>query len=128
MGLKDFLLSWGMLFAGVLMNVAGVYLVKLKINVLGSVQFDSFMSGVLYFYHLVRFPVALLGGFLVFAAPLPYAIALSRMDLSVAYPLSIALNCLLILPMAAFFMGESISLYKGIGTGLIVVSLFLLYK
>ena len=128
MNVKEFFLSWGMLFLGVIMNVVGVYLVKLKINELGAVQFDALMSVITYFIDLIRTPLVLVGAFFVLAAPLPYAIALSRMDLSVAYPFSIALNCLIILPIAVIYLGEGFTWNKAIGTGLIIISIYVLYR
>lgn len=128
MNIKEFCLSWGMLLIGSIMNVFGVYVIKMKINTLGGFQFNS-LGGVFdYFLALMRFPLVIIGAIFVLIVPLPYAIALSKMELSVAYPLSVAFNCLIILPLAAIFLGESITLSKLVAVGLILVSLYFLYK
>ena len=125
---KDFFLSWGMLFFGVLLNVFGIYLVKMKINTLGNVQLDSIAAVINYFFTLIRIPLVIIGGVAVLIAPLSYAIALSRMQLSVAYPVSVALNCLILIPLTVIFLGEGFNLNKAIGIVLILLSLYLLYK
>lgn len=128
MNIKDFFLSWGMVFIGVLMNVFGVYVIKMKINVLAGFQFNSLGAVLNYFFTLAKFPLVIIGAVAILAAPFPYAIALSRMELSVAYPASVALNFLLIIPLTVIFLGEGISWNKAIGIGLILLSLYLLYK
>ena len=128
MNTKEFFLTWGMLLLGVLMNVFGVYVVKMKINALGSVQFSSIGTFFNYFLTLAKSPLALLGAAAILAAPFPYAIALSRMQLSIAYPVSVALNCLIIIPLTVLFMGEILTWYKVAGIGFMLISLYLLYK
>lgn len=128
MNTKDFLLSWGMLLLGIIFNVFGIYVIKWKINALGNIQFNSFMSIVNYFFALVKSPWVIAGAIAIFAAPLPYAIALAKMDLSVAYPASVAINCLILIPLTIILLGESLTLNKSISIGLIIVSLYLLYK
>jgi len=128
MHLKDFFLSWGMLFVGVILNVAGIYFVKMKINHIGVPHLDSFGAIFNYFTTLGRSPLVIVGLFLFFVACLPYAIALSRMELSVAYPVSVALNCLILIPLSIIFLKEDISWSKVTGIGMILTSLYLLYK
>ena len=128
MSTKNFMLSWGMLLVGVIMNVFGVYVIKIKINSIGSVQFNSFMTVVNYFFTLAKSPMVIVGALVLLSAPAPYAIALSSMDLSVAYPASVALNCLIIIPLTVLFLGEALTLYKVAGLTLMVVSLYFLYK
>lgn len=127
MNMKEFLLSWGMLFIGVLLNVFGIYIIKLKINTLGNIQLESIGAMIGYFLTLIKMPLVIVGAISVLAAPLPYAIALSRLELSIAYPASVALNCLIILPLTIIFLGEDLTFTKAIGMGLILVSLYLLY-
>jgi len=126
--MKDFMMSWGMISIGVLMNVFGIYAVKAKMNALGSVELNSIGAVLCYFIALAKSPMALAGAVLVMAAPIPYAIALSRMELSVAYPVSIALNFLIVLPLSVVFLGEAMNAYKLTGIGLIILSIYFLYK
>ena len=128
MSIKNFLLSWGMLLLGILLNVFGVYMIKLKINTLGNISFGSIASVFNYFLALIKIPGVVAGGIAIFAAPFPYAIALSRMQLSVAYPASVALNCLIIIPLTILFLGEHFTLNKLISVVCLTVSLYFLYK
>jgi len=50
------------------------------------------------------------------------------MELSVAYPASVALNCLILIPLSIIFLKEGISWSKVTGIGMILTSLYLLYK
>lgn len=110
------------------MNVAGVYAVKAKINELGDIHFNSLIAVIGYFFTLLRFPIVIIGAIFILTAPLPYAIALSKMELSVAYPVSVAVSCLIILPLAVIFLGETVTWNKVMGIGLILAGLYFLYK
>ncbi|MFA6078139.1 MAG: hypothetical protein WC779_00110 [Candidatus Omnitrophota bacterium] len=125
---KDIFLSWGMLFIGVIMNVMGMYFIKMKMNELGGMQVSSVKVLADYFLMFMRSPLAVVGVALFLLAPLPYAVAVSRMELSVAYPLSIALSCLIIVPLTFIFFGESVTANKVIAIFMILGSLYFLYK
>jgi multidrug transporter EmrE-like cation transporter len=128
MNAKDFFLSWGMLVIGVIMNIFGTSVIKLKMNLLGRIDFDSLFGFCGYFVSLAKHPAALLGIIAVLAAPVPLAIALSRMELSVAYPVATALNFLVLIPFSIAILGETFTVTKLLAVGLIAVSVYLLYK
>ncbi len=125
---KDFFLTWGMLLVGVAMNVFGTSVIKMKMNVLGKMDLGSVAEFIGYFISLAKFPSALLGIIAVMAAPLPLAVALSRMELSVAFPVATALNFLILIPFSILFLGEAFTASKLIAVGLIVASVYLLYR
>jgi multidrug transporter EmrE-like cation transporter len=128
MNAKDFFLSWGMLVIGVIMNIFGTSVIKLKMNLLGRIDFESFFGFCGYFVSLAKYPAALLGIIAVLAAPVPLAIALSRMELSVAYPVATALNFLVLIPFSIAILGETFTVTKLLAVGLIAASVYLLYK
>ncbi|MCM8790632.1 MAG: hypothetical protein NC938_02920 [Candidatus Omnitrophica bacterium] len=128
MNLKTFLLTWGMILVGVIMNVLGMYFVKMRMNELGAIELTSVKAVTGYFLSLVMSPLALVGLILFLLAPLPSAIALSRMELSIAYPLSIALSCLIIVPLASIFFGEIVNMNKILAIVMIIASLYFMYK
>ena len=101
--LQNYFLSWGMILIGVFMNVLGAYVVKLKINELGGIQFESIKTVITYFWN-------------------------SRMELSTAYPASVGLNFIILLPLTTIFLGESLVWTKIIAIILIIISLVLLHK
>ena len=68
------------------------------------------------------------GTFLILIAPLPYALALSRMELSKAYPIIVTLNALLLIPIAVIFLNESLTIFKILGFIIIIVGLYFIHK
>jgi len=125
---KEFMLTWGMILVGVLFNVFGIYALKAKMNVAGSISFTSVGSVIGYFWTLAKYPSVILGIIAVFAAPLPYAVAVSKMPLSIAYPVSVALNFLVLIPVSICFLGETMSAKQVIAMALLVISIYFLYK
>lgn len=128
MNAKDLWLTWGMLLVGVLLNVSGASVIKSKMNVLGQINITSFAGFFGYFVSLVKYPPALLAMVAVLLAPVPQAVALSRLDLSVAYPATTALNFLVLIPLGIFFLGESFTPNKLVALALITAGAALLYK
>ena len=128
MAIKEFFSTWGMVFLSVLMNTIGIYLIKLKMNEIGSINLESLRTIIWYFIQLIRMPLAILGGIIFFLAPLPSAIAMSKMELSVVFPLTVALSCLLLVPMSVLTLGESISAGKISAIIIILIGIYLLYK
>jgi multidrug transporter EmrE-like cation transporter len=117
-----------MILAGVITNVLGMYLIKMKMNALGAMDVSSFKPAIGYFFALAKSPVALTGVVLFMIAPVPFAIALSRMELSTAYPLSIAMSCLIIVPLTFVFFGEGVSPNKIVAILMIIASLYFMYR
>ena len=125
---KEIFLSWGMLIVSVLFNVVGVFVIKLKLNELGIRKVESLKSLLSYFLLLVKSPLVVLAVVLFFVAPFLFVVALSRMELAVAYPVQIGLNFILLVFLAVLFLGEQITFYKAIGMALILLGIFLLNK
>ena len=123
-----FLSTWGLIFFAALMDVIGAFAVKLKINELGSVNYNGLYDVIEYLINLAKFPAVWFGTFLILTAPLPYALALSRMELSTAYPVIVTLNALLLIPIAVIFLNESLTLYKIIGFIIIIIGLYFIHK
>lgn len=123
-----FLSTWGLIFFAALMDVIGAFAVKLKINELGSVNYNGLYDVIEYLINLAKFPAVWFGTFLILTAPLPYALALSRMELSTAYPVIVTLNALLLIPIAVIFLNESLTFYKIIGFIIIIIGLYFIHK
>ena len=128
MTVRDFSLTWGMLILGVLMNAFGFYAVKVKMNTLGDIQYHSVGAFLGYFISLAKNPMAFFGIIALFAAMLPYAVAISKMPLSIAYPASIAMNCVILIPLSTLFLGEILTVKQIAAIILIIFSVYLLYK
>jgi len=72
-------------------------------------------------------PFVILSFTLAFLASLTWIVALTKFELSVAYPY-MGLSFALVLLLGYFFLGESISLYNISGTLLIVLGVALLHR
>lgn len=128
MSFKALGLSWGMLAAAVILNVLGLYVVRARLGALGAVPVGSVTALTDYFVSFARSPIALFGVVCILAAPLPHAIALSRMPLGIAYPASVALTCLLVIPLSIVSLGEPPGALRLAGVALLLVSLVLLFR
>ncbi|MDO8580082.1 MAG: EamA family transporter [Candidatus Omnitrophota bacterium] len=126
--MKELGLSWGMLILSVLCNVFGVFVIKEKINMLGAIKFESFRVVISYFWALLQSPLVIVGVILFFLAPFLFAIALSRMDIIVAYPAQIALNFVILIVFALIFLGEKITFYRLLGIMCTFIGIYFLNK
>ena len=125
---KYLLMTWGMILLGVIMDVFGAFVVKIKINELGAVNYSSIKFVYLFFWELLKYPPAVAGGIVILLSPIPYALALSRLEVSTAYPVLVAFNSMLLLPVSIIFLGEAFTFNKIIGFIFLVIALIFLYK
>jgi multidrug transporter EmrE-like cation transporter len=126
--MKSFIFSWGIIFLSALCDSYAAYVVKFKFNELGKFSFNSFASFSEYFLKFFGSPL-LISGIVAFAfAPALWFIALNRIDLSVGYPVLVVFHLIFVMLTGQFLLGESINIYKIIGTILILLSLFFFYK
>jgi len=128
MDIRQFVLSWGMLILSVLFNAYGVFVIKLRMNEIGEVKLDAVRSFFNYFVLLLRSGLVISGIITFIVAPFFFAIALSRMEISIAYPANVVLNLFFLLFFAVLILGENITLNKGIAVIFALVSVFLLYR
>jgi multidrug transporter EmrE-like cation transporter len=124
--MKEILLSWGTLVLSVIFNVFGVFVIKLKMNELGPVSVNSPKAFTSYFLLLLSSKILVTGVILFFISPFIFAVALSRMELTVAYPVQILLNLLFLAILAVMFLGEGLTITKIAAMILAFVSIYLL--
>lgn len=126
--IKDWLLSWGMLLASVCFNALGAIVIKSKMNEVGKIELQSFRETLDYGLVFLKSPVVVISLILFFSAPFLFAVALSRLPLSIAYPVQVGLNFLLVLLLSFFFLSESMTAVKLGGIFLIMVGVIMLNK
>lgn len=119
-------MSWTYLIISVLVNAFGAFLIKREMNRLGAAPLVNLGNAVAYFWCLLKTPGAFGGALLLFAAPIFYMLALRNMPVSIAYPVLIALNFLVVCSLAVAFLKEKLTPRKIGGTILILMSLWLL--
>ena len=117
-----------MLFISVILNAYGVFVIKYKLNVLGEIPFNSIRVVLTYFIALLKSPLVVSGIVLLLLAPFLFAIALSRMEISIAYPAQVGLNFIFLLLLAFIFLGENLTINKIIGISLVICSIYFLHK
>jgi multidrug transporter EmrE-like cation transporter len=62
------------------------------------------------------------------AAPALWFIALNRLDLSIGYPILVGFHLLFVLIFGTWFLHETMTLNKMIGTVFVFLSLYFFYK
>ena len=128
MSMSKFLLSWGMVLAYIVFNSFGALIIKYKINEMGTIQLSSFRFVIKYFYELIKSPLIICGIFSIFISAFVWMVALSRMQISIAYPVAVGLNFVVVVTVALIFFREHLSVEKIIGIVLIFISVFLISR
>lgn len=116
--------AWLALVAAVVLNTAGAAGIKRGLDRLGPMPLHP--RGLLrYTLRLVTQPVAA-GGIVLFAvAPLGTAAALDGLPASVAYPVLIGLNLLLVIAVGVLAFGERLDRRRLLAAGLVGVGIVL---
>lgn len=104
----------------------GIFVIKLALNEQGPLPVGSWGAVGDYYLALVAQPRVLAGGALFLAAPFLFAAALTRMEISTAYPVQVGLVFSLLLILAVAFLGERLGPAKIAGLVLVAGSLFFL--
>jgi len=125
---KGGLLSWGLLVLSVCFNALGAIVIKSKLNEFGPFKLDSITSIAEVLFYFLRSPLVIGSTILFFSSPFLFAAALSRLPITLAYPVQIALNFLLVLSVAVFWMNEKLSVLQAIGVLLILVGILMINK
>jgi len=128
MNFTRFLMSWGMLVLSVVINAFSVFLIKRRLNELGEIRLDSIQFIFNYGTEFLKSSSAILAMILFVAAPFCLAVAVSRMELTVAYPAQVGLNFVLVIVLSLIYLGEELTFNKGIGIGFVLVSIYFLAK
>ena len=114
-----------LILIGVLFTATGQIFIKKALNSLGN---GDPSIGIFAFYLKVFLsPLVVLGAFLYFISIFFWLYALSKVDLSFAYPF-ISLSFVVILLFSFWFLGEAISLLRWIGVFIICFGVFLISR
>lgn len=122
------LANWLLIVGYVLLNSFGALAIKSTLNKLGEVKFDSLKTLILYFRDLFKWPLAILGFLAIMLSAFVWMSALSRLEITIAYPAATALNFFVVVLLGALLFRESITPAKIIGVVLILISIVLLAK
>jgi len=117
-----------MVIGYVVLNSFGALIIKYKINALGEIQLGSLKSVINYFIELLKSPLIICGILSIFISAFVWMAALSRLQISLAYPVAVGLNFFIVVTAALIFLKEQLSVEKVIGIVLIFISIYLLAR
>jgi drug/metabolite transporter (DMT)-like permease len=113
------------LVMSMLLGVVGQLFIKKGLNSLGGINFSS---GLIAAYLKIFFsPFVILGISLYFLGVFFWLYALSKVELSFAYPF-VSLSYVLVVVLSWLFLGESISLVRWAGVAVICAGVFLISR
>jgi len=111
----------------VILNSLGAVAIKSVVHRNGAIDPGSARGLVGFVTNTLMAPLVLVGLFSIGLSACAWIIALSRMQLSIAYPVAVALNCLIVVSVGLAVFGEAPSWNKFAGIGLLLVSLLILF-
>ncbi|PAV30907.1 hypothetical protein CIL05_04115 [Virgibacillus profundi] len=112
------------IFGTVCFTVYGQLILKWKIDQYGSLP-DAWLDKFIFLLQLLLNPWILSGFFAAFLAALSWMAAMTKFDISYAYPF-MSLSFVLVFILSAFLFGEPVSMQKVIGFALIVLGIIVM--
>ena len=109
----------------VLLGVVGQLLVKRGLNLLGEIDFSRGLFAS--YLKIFTSPVVIIGTLSYTSSIFFWLYALSKVNLSFAYPI-LALSYVLVVIASRLFLGEDISLLRWVGVGVICFGVFLISR
>lgn len=116
--------AWAMVFATVILTTYGQLVLKWQVSIRAPAPFAWVESWPPLLLLLLR-PWVISAFIAAFGASLCWMLAISRLDLSRAYPF-MALNFLLVCVLAVPLFGDTFTAAKSIGLGCIIIGLIIL--
>ena len=118
------MVNWLMVLGYVILNSFGALAIKSTLNKLGGIKLISIKSIFFYFVELFKSPLAIIGFFAILLSAFTWMAALSRMEISIAYPAAVALNFMLVVIIGLLLFGEIFTLTKMFGIILVFIGVF----
>ena len=126
--IHELLSSWGMVVAYVVLNSFGAIAIKQTLQGIKVADLTSIKATMHFLSAVFMSPLALAGFIAIALSACAWIVALSRMEISVAYPVAVALNCLIVVTAGLALYGEVMNWNKLAGLGLLFCSFFLLFR
>jgi len=126
--MKSTLMSWGLIFTSALFDSFAAFAAKSRFNVLGRMELSPPGRFLDYLRIFFQSPLVVVAAVLFVAAPVLWFFALSRLDLSVAYPAVVVFHLIFISLFSVFLLGEAWTAGRIVGICFAFCSLFFLYR
>ncbi len=104
------------------------FIVKSRFNAVGSMDFSSLRNFATYVFRVFKSPWMATAIIAYVAAPALSFVALNKLNLSVAYPVLVAIHLLFAFIFGVFFLSEPVTGSKMIGSALVLLSLYFFYR
>ena len=115
------------IFACIILTVYGQMILKWRVANYGAFPIET-AEKIKFLFYLLIDPFILSGLFAAFLASLSWMAAMTKFEISYAYPF-MSLNFVLVLLLSTSILGEPLTWYKSLGVLLIVVGTFIIaYK
>jgi len=102
--MKDFFLSWGLIFVASGFNAYASFIVKLRFNQLGEMDLRSIKKILYYLFNFLKSPIVLTAVVTFLLSPIFWFAALNKIDLSVAIPVQFSMHLLLVLTFSVLLL------------------------
>ncbi len=122
-----FMQTWGLIILAAIVDVISILIIKNRLNLLGPVKYSSFIEVASYCINVIKTPQTFIASVLLVLSPIFYGLALSKINLSLAYPLIVAFSAIFLVSMSYFYLGENLTLKQIFGTTLIIIGVFIIY-
>jgi drug/metabolite transporter (DMT)-like permease len=109
----------------VLFNVSGQYTIKVGMNRFGEITVDQ--NILLTLLKVLSMPTTLLGLSFYIIGSASWLIALSKVELSVAYPM-LSIGYIIVMILSYFLLNETMTVWKILGTCMIVAGVVFISK
>jgi multidrug transporter EmrE-like cation transporter len=120
------LISFALILTGVLINAGAQLLLKAGVNAVGHFEYSTSNIVPIGLRLATQWPI--IGGLCCYAVSVVvWIVALSRVEVSVAYPM-LSLGYVVNAVAAWYFFGEMVSLQRVIAIGIILVGVYLLAR
>ena len=122
-----FLQTWGLIIFAAIVDVISILIIKNRLNFLGPVKYTGFLEVVYYCISVIKTPQTFIASILLVLSPIFYGLALSKINLSLAYPLIIGFSAIFLVSMSYFYLGENLTVKQILGITLIIVGVIIIY-
>lgn len=125
--MQNFILNHLYIFLTVVFAVTSQLIIKWQMQYYSFENFDSIIHKFIYASKLLVNPFILLSIFLTLLSGLSWMIAMTKFEISYAYPF-ISLGFVLVVISSYFLFSEAITIYKLFGVIFIIVGIFVLSR
>jgi multidrug transporter EmrE-like cation transporter len=122
-----FMQTWGLIIIAAIVDVVSILIIKNRLNLLGPVKYSSLIEVISYCINVIKTPQTFFASVLLVLSPIFYGLALSKINLTLAYPLIVAFSAILLVITSYFYLGENLTFKQILGTIFIIAGVFIIY-